>query len=356
MVIANNKNVNKMKKLIYILLVGIIFFTACKNQDWEFDDFKYNTVYIPYQTHIRTLVLGEDIYVNTLDNAHKCKIMATMGGVYENTTDRILNIAVDYTMFDSLGIDGDSVNIILPMPEAYYSLESSMQIKIPAGSTAGGIEVQLTDAFFADPLSAKKTYVVPLRILSVTNADSILSGEGLIPDANIFTPSDWAVEPKNYVLYCIKYVNPWHGSYLRRGIDEGKGNNGNSALDTTIIKHKEYVERDEVVKLNTISLNELSLSLITRDKGSSTDIPFQLMLEIDNLGKCLVTAPNEVTYSITGNGEFVKDGDMWGNEAQDVLYLNYEVNFGPSTHSFTDTLVLRDRGVAFETFTPLIIQ
>ena len=55
------------------------------------------------------------------------------------------------------------------------------------------------------------------------------------------------------------------------------------------------------------------------------------------------------------NQPFVKDGDMWGNEKQDVLYLNYEVDFGVSTHTFADTLVLRDRNVAMETFTPVIL-
>lgn len=345
-----------MKKIIYISLIVFVFFTSCENKENNFADYDYTTVYFPYQTPVRTLVLGEDLIDNTLDNQHKCKIMAALGGVYTNTTDRILDVVVDNSLVNNLLFNGDSNKFVLAMPDEYYSLGSNMQIIIPAGSVSGGLEVQLTDAFFEDPFSIVNTYVIPLRIESVTNADSVLRGKELISNPNRFIPSEWAIEPKDYILYCIKYVNPWNGSYLRRGIDEGKGNNGNSALDTTIIKHKEYVERDEIVKLNTVSLNELSLSLITRDKGSSADIPFQLMLEIDNLGKCLVTAPNEVSYSITGNGEFVKDGDMWGNKAQDVLYLNYEVNFGPSTHSFTDTLVIRDRGVAFETFTPLIIQ
>ena len=33
---------------------------------------------------VRTLVMGEDEYDTALDNAHKCKINATMGGVYAN--------------------------------------------------------------------------------------------------------------------------------------------------------------------------------------------------------------------------------------------------------------------------------
>jgi hypothetical protein len=45
---------------------------------------------------------------------------------------------------------------------------------------------------------------------------------------------------------------------------------------------------------------------------------------------------------------------MWGNEKRDVLYLKYKVDFGTTTHNLTDTLVMRDRGVKMETFTPVI--
>ena len=47
---------------------------------------------------------------------------------------------------------------------------------------------------------------------------------------------------------------------------------------------------------------------------------------------------------------------MWGNEKRDVMHLKYQVDFGTTTHNFTDTLVMRDRGVKFETFTPFIVQ
>ena len=68
--------------------------TAC-NKDWEFPDYKYTTVYFAYQSPVRTLVLGEDIYDNSLDNQHKLQIMATMGGVYENKKNITLNLVVD---------------------------------------------------------------------------------------------------------------------------------------------------------------------------------------------------------------------------------------------------------------------
>jgi hypothetical protein len=46
---------------------------------------------------------------------------------------------------------------------------------------------------------------------------------------------------------------------------------------------------------------------------------------------------------------------MSGVVKRDVMHLKYQVDFGLSTHSFTDTIVMRDRQVKFETFTPVVL-
>ena len=43
-----------MKKYIFILLVGLAVVAACENQDWEFPDFDYSTVYFAYQRYLQT--------------------------------------------------------------------------------------------------------------------------------------------------------------------------------------------------------------------------------------------------------------------------------------------------------------
>jgi hypothetical protein len=344
----------QMKKLIFLSLIVLAIITSCHNQDQEFPDYDYTTAYFAYQTPIRTLVLGEDIYDNSLDNAHKCTIIATMGGVYKNKEDRILDVVVDNSLAEGLFFEGDSDNYVLPLPAEYYSLASDKKIVIPSGSVTGGIEVQFTDAFFADPKSIKNTFVIPLRINSASNIDSVLRGKAFVENPNLFIASNWSIAPKDYILYCVKYVNPWHGAYLRRGIDIGTGNIGYSRLDTTSIYHNQFVEKDQVVKTYTVSMNEVMLTLNTRNKGNTDDISFTLLINIDNNGKCSVAAPDAVSYKITGNGEFIKDGDMWGGEPKDVMHLKYSVDFDSCAHSFTDTLVLRDRNIKMETFNPVV--
>ena len=47
----------------------------------------------------------------------------------------------------------------------------------------------------------------------------------------------------DYVLYCVKYMNPWHGSYLRRGVDQINVD----GVTSTNIRHEQYVEKDEIL-------------------------------------------------------------------------------------------------------------
>src|SRR5690606_2522960 len=192
------------------------------------------------------ITLGEDIFDTSLDNEHKCEIMATLGGVYENKKDVTIGIQVDNSIAANMAFNtgGD----IKPMPANYYSLASD-KIVIPSGKIIGGVQVQLTDAFFADPLALKNTYVIPLKMVNVNNADSILAG-------------------KNYTLYAIKYINNWHGNYLRRGKDVVVGKAGNTSLDKTIIRHKQYVEDDEVSTVKTASLSVVEFPVVYKDENN----------------------------------------------------------------------------------------
>src|SRR5690349_16643337 len=343
-----------MKRIFLLSSIVVVLLVAC-NKDWSFPDYKYSTVYFPYQSPVRTLVLGKDIIDNTLDNQHKFLIMATMGGVYENKKNISLGVALDETLAAKLKFSSPTGDTLMPMPASYYTLPKYMKIVIPEGKMMGGLEIQLTDAFFQDPLAIKNTYVIPLKITSVSNADSILKGKSDLPSPDRRKPADWVLTPKDFVLFAVKYVNPYHGFYLRRGVDEVKGSGGNTALDTNVVYHGPYVEKDEVVSAVTTSLTEVSMSLNAKNKGN-LNTPFKLMLKFDNQGKCTITQPAAASYTITGNGEFVANGDMWGNEKRDVLRLKYQINFGPTIHSFSDTIVARDRGVKFETFNPVVVN
>ncbi len=320
----------RLKNMWFLLLVAM---AACKNEDIEFPNYTNNTVYFSYQYPVRTITLGEDLFDTSLDNAYKCQIMATMGGVYSNTKDVTIGISVNNALTQGLKFNPpDYSGDVLPMPASYYRL-SDNKIVIPKGKIAGGVEVQLTDAYFADPLSTKATYVIPVTMTTVTNADSILRA-------------------KNFTLYAVKYINTWTGNYLRRGRDVVEGKNGRTELSKTIVRRNQYVEKDEIKTLTTRSLSQ-TIFPVTLKGVNNVDVSCPLLLTFDGNGNCTVTAA-ATGYTASGSGKFVKRGEKnsWGSQDRDAIYLNYQIDATDLRASTTDTLVLRDRGVKMETFSP----
>jgi hypothetical protein len=363
-----------MKKYLYIILVIISeSFISCKNGEWNFPDYEYTAVYFAYQTPIRTIVLGEDIYDTSLDNEHKCQIIATMGGVYENINNIEISFRVDNSLCENLTFNG--TDYVVDMPANYYSLSSSDKLIIPKNEILGRVTVQLTDAFFADPMALKNTYVIPLVMTNVKNADKILIGTPLVENPNRLVDDHWDVKPKDYILYCVKYINQWDANYLRRGKDQIT-QNGNI---TTAVRHAQYVEKDEVCALSSLSLTSLEFPMNYKSQ-SGANLNLKLKLDFDANHKCSI-APVSTSYQIndnvrvynisaSGNGQYVIKGEKksWGNEDRDALYLNYEVSYSVETqypetgqsdiqtvkYNTVDTLVIRDRGIKPETFIPVL--
>ncbi|WP_293942429.1 MULTISPECIES: DUF5627 domain-containing protein [unclassified Sphingobacterium] len=339
-----------MKKINLLYAMALVSLASCKNNDWEFPDFDYQSVYFAYQTPIRTVTLGEDIFDNSLDNQHKVKVMATTGGVYNNNKDIRIDFVVDNSLTNGLSYQNGQP--ITALPSNYYQL-ASHQIDIPSGSLTGGVEVQLTDAFFADPKSLETFYVLPLKMTKVTNADSILSGKASFQNANRAIVSDWDVAPKDFVFYALKYINPWHGNYLRRGTDQIVGKSGNSSLTQNVIRHQAYVEKDEVKNLSTATLRRSILPLAFKGVDG-VNINVNLNLTFDDDNNCSISSASS-GISATGSGKFVKRGEKnsWGNADRDALYLSYAIEMTQMSITSKDTLVMRDRAVKMETFTPI---
>lgn len=338
------------KKLIYLSSVlAAMLFTACSNGDWEFPNNDHTAVYFAYQSPIRTITLGEEnpnVTDNTLDNLHQCQIMATIAGVYKNDHDVTINFKVDNSMVNGFKYVGGSD--IVAMPSSHYTL-SDDKIVIPSGKAIGGVTVQLTDAYFADPLSTKLNYVIPLVMTNVVGADSILQGKPQdgVANPNRMKADDWSVLPKDYILYAVKYISPYEANYLRRGTDNYSG-----AKMGTVVRHEAYVEKDEVLlkQFTTLGINSVEWNRPTKDvQGENVDC--RLKLDFDASGNCSISS-NSAGIIASGTGQFVSKGDKksWGGVDRDVLYLDYTVDYAGIKCATKDTLVVRDRGVIADWF------
>ena len=372
----------KLKKYIFGVALGALslMYVSCYNADKEFPDYEGGTTaYFAYQYPVRTLILGNDIYDNTLDNEHKCRIWSTMGGAYGGR-DAVVDVVVDETLCNDLYFadeGGNAAAPVLPMPTAYYQLASN-SIKYN-GDPRGYVEVQFTDAFFNDEKAIANTYVIPLVMTKVTGIDRILTGtprEGLTPART--NSSDWEILPKDYVLYLVKYMNPWQGKYIRRGVDNVTEKGITTTVirkDTTLVntdlehyKENPVNQNDEICGITTKNMTQAIFPVSFRTSGAS--ITCNLILTF-NGNQCTIST-DDADVTVTGSGEFIEKGTerqeykdyQWGSlngqpVQRDILRLAYDVNFEKNNIqvSTADTLVVQTReSNKKEFFSPLYVK
>ena len=295
----------KLRNIFRILSAGAVLagLASCHNQEKIFPDYEGGiSAYFAYQMPVRTIVLGEsETFDTSLDNQHKCIIYGTIGGSYKGK-DVVIGIDVDETIAENVYYpDGTPAKV---MPENYYTLSTD---KLNYGGThMGGVEVTLTDAFFADPDAIKTNYVIPVVMTDIIKgADQIKSGTPLIEgETPIRTNAAlWNVQPMDYTLYGIKYVNPWDGSWLRRGVDVVTGQDAG-----TVVRHGQYVENDEVVRLSTASLDAVTIPVSTN---------------IINIIKTTTTEISDGGYALHITNSTVQDEDWkaqtWYNLTEPIV-------------------------------------
>ena len=212
----------KMNKIVSILSIGAIAvaFASCKNAEQNFPDYDGGTTaYFSYQYPIRTMILGNvETYDNTSDNEGRFTIYSTCGGSYSGLNAKI-DVAVDESLTKNLYFeDGTAVKA---MPTDYYTVNGN--VLDYGGGFRGGVEIQLNEKFFNDPLSVKNTYVIPMVMgENFSGVDQINRGTPMIEGTSPLRqdPTKWDVSPKDFTLFCVNYINEYTATYLRRGVDE----------------------------------------------------------------------------------------------------------------------------------------
>ncbi len=304
-------------------------FMACENQDNDFPDYQDGiSVYFPYQTPVRTLVLGTDEGDTSRDKAHKCLISATMGGAYSGR-DILVDYVVDPTLVENVTkADGGAIKV---MPENYYTLSDN--VFRFNGNLTGAIEVELTNAFFSDPESVNETYVIPIVLRNQLGADRILSGKydtELLQNAPARTDADsWIEVPQDYVLYCVNYKCKYDAYFSRTGKYSLNGGPAVQFPDPSSAKWNggfdEFVDGEDC---NTVtkSLNSVTYS-VNRTLTTATDtvtIAANLLLTFDESDNCTVTS---LTDGVTaaGSGKYTLNGAKKANnnKDRDLIELNY---------------------------------
>ena len=169
---------------------------------------------------------------------------------------------------------------------------------------------------------------------------------------------------KDYVLYCVKYMNPWQGKYIRRGIDQVTEKGVSSTVirrDVSLVdsdpehyKENPVNQNDEICEIKTKNMSQAIFPVQFKTSGAS--IQCNLILTFNGDQCTISTDDKDVTA--TGSGEFIAKGTerpeykdyQWGSNngqpvQRDILRLAYDVKFASSDIqvSTTDTLVVQTR-------------
>ena len=333
---------------IFLTLLVVAGLSSCDNFETDHPDFDYTSGFFPYQYPVRTLVLGDYIYDNTNDNNHKFVISVAIGGVYENTKDRVFAFQINEDLCNEVlfSANGDTVRA---MPPEYYTLSSDNQIVVPKGKFNGGIEVQLTDAFFNDTIAIQSGYIIPLQLTGSDDVDRILVGSSPSQDADPRIAAQWTELPKDFTMFAVKYINEYHGTYFHYG-ESSLRDGANAVIEDTTYQAK-YVEQNIISNLVTTGRNEVSFKTFLRSDIMEEEV--EMVLTFDG-NTCTIEGAEGSPFTISGSGVFKSKEYTWGNKDRDGIEITYTASDGTYTYEATDVLVIRDRAVVMEVYTPVV--
>ena len=304
-----------MKKKILLSLFLMAALSSCYKDYIE--DFDYTSIYFPYQTNVRTFVVGEGMTI---------EVGAALAGVRDNTRDRLVNFTMDNKLITSNILETmkngsnhvkagvAAVKQLLMLPSNYFTISSPNQMVIKKGTYSGTVTIKADSAaFLADPATLNATYVLPFYINSA-DADSVASD-------------------KRSAVIGFRYENMLFGNYWHGGVTTVKDSTGKVIKTTnyyTTIPSPEI----KIMNLTTVAPNALVTNLISDQKGS-----FQLAL---NGTKITVSQAPGSKVKVLPDGESTFNRPKLLQERK--LFLKYKYANADGTTSYaTDTLTFRNR-------------
>lgn len=312
------KKVAIMKKILFLILLSITAVSCYEDYIYDFD---YSAIYFPYQTDVRTFVVGEGMTV---------EIGADLSGVRENVKDRNVTFELQPSLVNldlQNKLRGGSayikdyvpdplVQAIAPMPTNYYSLSDGNTIVIKKGQHMGSVKVKADSTnFLADPLNINAVYVIPFSIVDA-DADTIL-------------------ESKRTAMIGFRYENMLFGKYWHGGsaLVNRPGKSDTTMNYFTVIPSAEA----KVWTLKTASPN----SLYTNGYFDQTTTKNEMLLTLNGENVTVSTVVGS-TSAVTADGisSFNKAKLLQNRK----IFLKYTYTGANGyTYHCTDTLTFRNR-------------
>jgi hypothetical protein len=307
-----------MKKIIALIFL-ITVLSACY-EDY-INDYDYDGIYFPYQTNVRTFVVGEGMKVN---------VGAALGGVRDNDRDRVVSYQLDNSLINAATLNTMKngfayiknsvvdVTELKLLPANYYTVSDAGKMVIKKGEHSGVVTIKADSArFLADAATLVATYALPFRI---TNADA-----------------DTVLAEKNYAVIGFKYENMLFGNYWHGGVTVEKNASG-VPVDTIDYFTTIPSPDSKAWALKTVAPFELTTNGVS---GLSSSSKPEMKLTL-NGGTIVINSMAGATYQVQ------PDGASTYNQAKLLqnrkIFLNYKYQNTAGNWCYAkDTLTFRNR-------------
>ena len=304
-----------MKKIIIAVLFLSVVMTSCYKDYIE--DFDYTSIYFPYQTDVRTFVVGEGM---------KIEVGAALAGLRENRQNRIVNFTMDNSLVNAnilavmkvgAAYIKDAVapvTALMPMPTTYYTISDNSKMEIKAGTHMGSVVIKADSAaFLKDTTTKNPVYALPFYITSA-DADSVRSA-------------------KRSIVVALKYENMLFGNYWHGGVTVVKDATGK------VVKTTNYFTSIPTPEIKIMNLKTVAPDALVTNKISDQAGSLKLTL---NGGTITVSQANGSTVKVQPDGESTFNRSKLLQDRK--IYLKYKYANADGTTSYaTDTLTFRNR-------------
>ncbi len=299
--LPNESILRKAKTYQVILLILSAVLGSCSFDD-EVISYGTTSVYFYNQNYNRNIVVGEGLNL-------KAGIM--FSGLIENDKDRVVRYVIDPSIVTD--------NAKTVMPAGYYTLSDDAEFVVPKGELQGYVTIKMDSAaFLADPKSLTGEYVIPFRLVSSGDVDSINSA-------------------KDYMIVSVSYWAKQHGNYYYSGQTVKKS--GASVVETVTYENTSTIS-ESIRQLVTVGPKTMTVkadaTAASKDPGKGK---FTFNIEAPSAG----TGEVQISSTAGSSIQVLPNGTSTYDAASRTFYLKYKYNDGTYDCEATDTLVFRNR-------------
>lgn len=306
-----------MKKALIVLVLAAAMVSCYSDY---INDFNYDSIYFPYQTDVRTFVVGEGMTI---------EIGAALGGVRENTRDRTVTFSIDNSLVNAATLalmKGGAqyikeavapVTTLLPIPSNYYTLSDKSKMVIKSGQHMGSVVMKIDSAkFLADPNALFANYAIPFYMVSA-DVDTVL-------------------QSKRTAVIGLHYENMLFGTYWHGGITTVK-NVAGTTIQTIVYYTAINQPENKTWKLTTVAPN----TLVTNGYSDQTTAKGEMRLTLNGTDISVSTNTGS-TFAVTANGTSTFNRAKLLQNRKILLNYKY-TNAAGNTCYAQDTLTFRNR-------------